>query len=42
MGNTLMAHDDAPQGNMFRMPRPAILAKGTPAVMEYLRGRVVQ
>ncbi|XP_071117389.1 leucine-rich repeat-containing protein 40-like isoform X1 [Haliotis cracherodii] len=28
-------------GNPCRNPRPAILAKGTPAVMEYLRSRIV-
>jgi hypothetical protein len=27
-------------GNTFRTPRPAILAKGTPAVLEYLRDRL--
>ena len=30
------------EGNLFRTPRPAVLAKGTPAVLEYLRGRIVQ
>ncbi|KAK7508432.1 hypothetical protein BaRGS_00000671 [Batillaria attramentaria] len=28
-------------GNPCRNPRPALLAKGTPAVMEYLRSRIV-
>ena len=28
------------EGNMFRVPRPAILAQGTPAVMSYLRDRI--
>jgi hypothetical protein len=28
------------EGNPFRQPRAAILAKGTPAVLEYLRGRI--
>ncbi|KAA0188393.1 Leucine-rich repeat-containing protein 40, partial [Fasciolopsis buskii] len=27
-------------GNTFRVPRPAILTKGTPAVLEYLRSRL--
>eukprot|EP00040_Diaphanoeca_grandis_P034895 m.218004 g.218004 ORF g.218004 m.218004 type:complete len:584 (-) comp33248_c0_seq1:45-1796(-) len=27
-------------GNLFKIPRPAMLAKGTTAVMEYLRGRL--
>lgn len=27
-------------GNAFRIPRPAILAKGTNAIMEFLRGRI--
>ena len=30
------------EGNMFRVPRPAILAQGTPAVMSYLRDRIPQ
>ncbi|XP_029943527.1 leucine-rich repeat-containing protein 40 [Salarias fasciatus] len=29
------------EGNPFRTPRPAVLAKGTEAVLEFLRGRVV-
>ncbi|GFR82517.1 leucine-rich repeat-containing protein 40 [Elysia marginata] len=28
-------------GNSFRNPRPAILAKGTPATLEYLKSRIV-
>ena len=28
------------EGNPFRVPRPAILAKGTGALLEYLRGRI--
>lgn len=28
------------EGNMFRVPRPAILAQGTAAVMNYLRDRI--
>lgn len=28
-------------GNAFRNPRPAILAKGTLALLEYLRSRIV-
>ncbi|XP_029004149.1 leucine-rich repeat-containing protein 40 isoform X2 [Betta splendens] len=28
-------------GNPFRTPRPAVLAKGTDAVLEYLRGRIL-
>ncbi|XP_064604804.1 leucine-rich repeat-containing protein 40-like [Liolophura sinensis] len=28
-------------GNAFRNPRPAVLDKGTPALMEYLRNRIV-
>ena len=27
-------------GNLFRIPRLAILSKGTTAIMEYLRGRI--
>jgi Leucine-rich repeat (LRR) protein len=27
------------EGNAFKIPRPAILAQGTPAIMEYLRNR---
>jgi Leucine-rich repeat (LRR) protein len=27
-------------GNTFRMPRPAVLAQGTPAILEYLKSRV--
>lgn len=29
-------------GNAFRIPRPAIVAKGTNAVMEFLRGRIAE
>jgi Leucine-rich repeat (LRR) protein len=29
------------EGNPLRAPRPAILAKGTPAILDYLRGRIV-
>ena len=29
------------EGNPLRQPRPAILAKGTPALLEYLKGRIV-
>ncbi|XP_060073682.1 leucine-rich repeat-containing protein 40-like [Ylistrum balloti] len=28
-------------GNPFRNPRPAVLAKGTPALLEYLRNKIV-
>ena len=28
------------QGNLFRMPRPAILVQGTGAIMAYLRDRI--
>ena len=28
------------EGNAFRMPRPAILAKGTVTILDYLRGRI--
>jgi len=28
------------EGNCFKIPRPAILAKGTPALLEYLRDRI--
>jgi hypothetical protein len=28
------------EGNPFRIPRPQILAKGTSAIMDYLRGRL--
>ena len=28
------------EGNCFKIPRPAILAKGTPALLEYLQGRL--
>lgn len=28
------------EGNVFKIPRPAVLAKGTPAVLDYLRGRM--
>jgi hypothetical protein len=28
------------EGNLFRVPRPNILAKGTPAVLEYLKSRL--
>jgi len=28
------------EGNSFKLPRAAILAKGTVAVLEYLRGRI--
>ena len=28
-------------GNLFRQPRPAILAKGTAAILEYLQSRIV-
>ncbi|KAF8571300.1 hypothetical protein P879_03022 [Paragonimus westermani] len=27
-------------GNTFRIPRPAVVAKGTPAILEYLRSRL--
>lgn len=30
------------EGNPFRCPRPQILAKGTPAILEYLRGRLTE
>ncbi len=29
-------------GNPFRLPGHRILAKGTPAVLEYLRGRIIE
>lgn len=29
-------------GNAFRIPRPAILAKGTNAILEFLRGRIAE
>ncbi|KAL7055605.1 hypothetical protein AAHC03_023022 [Spirometra sp. Aus1] len=29
------------EGNAFRVPRPALVAKGTQAVLEYLRSRIV-
>ncbi|GBM38001.1 Leucine-rich repeat-containing protein 40 [Araneus ventricosus] len=29
-------------GNLFRNPRPAILSKGTPALLEFLRSRIPQ
>ncbi|CAH1772444.1 unnamed protein product [Owenia fusiformis] len=29
------------EGNLFKAPRPAILAKGTLAILEYLKGRIV-
>jgi len=28
------------EGNPFRTPRAAVLARGTAAVLEYLRGRI--
>ncbi len=28
------------EGNPFRLPRPNILAKGTAAILDYLRGRL--
>jgi Leucine-rich repeat (LRR) protein len=30
------------EGNPFRVPRPQILAKGTLAILEYLRGRIAE
>ena len=30
------------EGNPFRLPRPQILAKGTLAILEYLRGRMLE
>lgn len=30
------------EGNPFRNPRPAILSKGTPALLEFLRDRIPQ
>lgn len=28
------------EGNSFKIPRPALLAKGTPAVLAYLKDRI--
>ena len=28
------------EGNCFKIPRPAVLAKGTPALLQYLRDRI--
>ncbi|KAL5016231.1 hypothetical protein ScPMuIL_005820 [Solemya velum] len=41
LGNCLQLKSLQISGNLFRNPRPAILAKGTPALLEYLRSRIV-
>ena len=42
MGNLTQLRTLQLEGNMFRVPRPAILAQGTAAVMTYLRDRIPQ
>ncbi|KAK3089958.1 hypothetical protein FSP39_008029, partial [Pinctada imbricata] len=41
LGNCTQIKSLMLNGNAFRNPRPAILAKGTPALLEYLRSRIV-
>ena len=40
LGNLKQIRSLALEGNAFRVPRPAILVKGTQAVMAYLRDRI--
>merc|ERR1712025_398615 len=42
LGNLTQLRTLQLEGNMFRVPRPAILAQGTQAVMNYLRDRIPQ
>lgn len=42
LGNMRQLRSLQLEGNPFRNPRPAILSKGTPALLEYLRGRIPQ
>ena len=42
LGNLTQIRTLKLEGNMFRVPRPAILAQGTPAIMTYLRDRIPQ
>ncbi|XP_041359115.1 leucine-rich repeat-containing protein 40-like [Gigantopelta aegis] len=41
LGNCLSLKSLQLSGNPCRNPRPAILTKGTPAILEYLRGRII-
>lgn len=41
LGNCTQLRSLKLEGNPFRQPRPAILAKGTNTILEYLRGRIV-
>ncbi|XP_064624717.1 leucine-rich repeat-containing protein 40-like [Lineus longissimus] len=40
LGNCTQLRSCLLEGNPFRIPRPAILAKGTDAVLDWLRGRI--
>ena len=40
LGNLKHIRSLSLEGNVFRVPRPAILVKGTPAVLSYLRDRI--
>ncbi|KAK0045480.1 leucine-rich repeat-containing protein 40 [Biomphalaria pfeifferi] len=42
IGNCTWLKSFALTGNPLRNPRPAVLAKGTPALLEYLRSRIVE
>ncbi|KFM78556.1 Leucine-rich repeat-containing protein 40, partial [Stegodyphus mimosarum] len=42
LGNVTQLRSLLLDGNLFRNPRPAILAKGTPALLEFLRSRIPQ
>ncbi|KAH9496798.1 Leucine-rich repeat-containing protein 40 [Bulinus truncatus] len=42
LGNCTWLKSLSLMGNPLRNPRPAILAKGTPALLEYLRSRIVE
>ncbi|CAN8003981.1 unnamed protein product [Ixodes hexagonus] len=40
LGNMKQLRNLQLEGNLFRNPRPAILSKGTPALLEFLRDRI--
>ncbi|GFR32200.1 leucine-rich repeat-containing protein 40 [Trichonephila clavata] len=42
LGNLKQLRSLLLDGNLFRNPRPAILSKGTPALLEFLRSRIPQ
>ncbi|XP_055942289.1 leucine-rich repeat-containing protein 40-like [Argiope bruennichi] len=42
LGNLRQLRSLLLDGNLFRNPRPAILSKGTPALLEFLRSRIPQ